>query len=163
METVILISVLATLGVVIIIGLIVVAFVKLKSKVDSSDYESQFISINQKIDEGDNNNNRDIHSALDELYRSLTEVKKEINDQVDSLNDDVQGRIDQTQSTIDSRCDRLYTDFENQNAALRHQDGEIASEMHALIDEVHRRINELNKSSGDSKTIPNSTSSDILG
>tara|TARA_R110000824_G_scaffold33981_3_gene108494 strand:+ start:3277 stop:3735 length:459 start_codon:yes stop_codon:yes gene_type:complete len=151
METVILISVLSTLGVVIVVGAMVVAFRKLKDKVDSRDCESEFNTVHDKIEKCGDNNNRDLNSAIDQVYQDLSEFKGDFNN-----------CIEETQRTIDSRCDKLYTECENQNAALRHQDGELLSEVHSLIDEVHRRITELDRSAGGDETQPNSTSSDLL-
>ena len=92
METVILTSVLATLGVVIIIGLIVVAFVKLKSKVDSTDYESHISDIHRRVDELSQSNNKDLGSAVDHLHRILEDSERNLSEQFK----EVQNNIDES-------------------------------------------------------------------
>ena len=152
METVILISVLSTLGVVIVVGAMVVAFRKLNNKVDSRDCESEFNTVHDKIEKCGDNNNRDLNSAIDQVYRDLVDYKG-----------DFDNRIDETNRTIDSRCDKLYTDLQAQSNELVHRIEETSSETHHLINDVHRRIDDLHRSSGGDETQPNSTSSDILG
>ena len=109
METVILTSVLATLGVVTIIGLIVVAFVKLKSKVDSTDYESDISDIHRRVDELSHSNNKDLHSAVDHLHRTLEDTERNLSQQFN----EVQNNIDESYRFTDSRCDKLYAEMHN--------------------------------------------------
>ena len=111
METVILTSVLATLGVVIIIGLIVVAFVKLKSKVDSIDYESHISDIHRRVDELSQSNNKDLGSAVDHLHRTLEDNERNLREQFQ----EVQHNIDESYRFTDSRCDKLYAEMHNLN------------------------------------------------
>ena len=78
METVILVSVLATLGVVAIVVAIVVVFKRLANKVDvdkQNNYDIEFMDINRRVDGVEQN----IGNELNEVHR-----------------------------TIDSRCDKLY-------------------------------------------------------
>ena len=82
METVILVSVLATLGVVAIVGAIVVAFKKLNDKVDGHD--------------------------LDRVYGSLHEISQDIDRRVGELEQVIGQDVNEVYRTIDSRCDKLY-------------------------------------------------------
>ena len=93
METIILVSVLSTLGVVAIVGSIVVAFKKLNNKVDVRD--------------------------ADNIYQSLEEISKDLNMRIDDslqnldstirdLEQSFQHDISEAHRTIDSRCDRLH-------------------------------------------------------
>ena len=82
METVILVSVLATLGVVAIVGAIVVAFKKLNTKVDVHDQER--------------------------IYQSLDDVAHTINRRLDDMDQNFGNEVNDVYRTIDSRCDKLY-------------------------------------------------------
>ena len=82
MELVILISVLATLGVVAVVVAIVVAFNKLNSKVDGHD--------------------------LDRVYVSLHEISQDIDRRVGELEQVIGQDVNEVYRTIDSRCDKLY-------------------------------------------------------
>ena len=87
METVILVSVLSTLGIVAIVGTLVVMFKKL----------------NNKVDVGDNEN----------IYREIENINMEINSRLNDLDNNHGNDINQIYSTIDSRCDKLYDAIDN--------------------------------------------------
>jgi|19_taG_2_1085344.scaffolds.fasta_scaffold01204_15 hypothetical protein len=111
METIILVSVLATLGVVGIVGSVLVMFIKLRSKVDVSDYEAQIESIHRRLDEVYENNNSTIESVRDELHRSVDHLDQVIGKE----GDDIRRGIDESLRFTDSRCDKLYAEMHNLN------------------------------------------------
>ncbi len=85
METqlIIIVSVLSTLGVVTLVSAIVVAFFKLKSKVDVQRMETEVDNIYKIIDEsrsnleeGFNRCHKEIDSRCDKLYDKIEQVKK---------------------------------------------------------------------------------------
>jgi peptidoglycan hydrolase CwlO-like protein len=82
METVILVSVLSTLGIVAIAVAFVVMFKKL----------------NNKVDVGDNEN----------IYREIENINMDINSRLNDLDNNHGNEVSQIYSTIDSRCDKLY-------------------------------------------------------
>lgn len=85
MEIIVLVSVLSTLGVVAIITAIVVAFIKLRGKVDVNLFNKTTEQIHHRIDETNNQINRYIEE------NSVT----------------INNRIDELYRLIDSRCDKL--------------------------------------------------------
>lgn len=107
METIILISVLSTVGVVAILMSIVVAFVKLKSKVDGNSLNITINQIHQKIDE----TNRDIHQRIDELNNETGDrfdrLITTVYDTINHNHSQTSNEFDDIRRTIDSRCDKL--------------------------------------------------------
>jgi hypothetical protein len=96
METTILVTVLATLGVVAMVTAIVVMFSKLNKKVDVIDFEKNIDNIlKDRMDLEREINNR-FNELSSDVYRTI-----EIN--YTSLHND----IDETNRFIDSRCDKL--------------------------------------------------------
>tara|TARA_Y100000593_G_scaffold73480_1_gene135013 strand:+ start:1161 stop:1460 length:300 start_codon:yes stop_codon:yes gene_type:complete len=93
METVILVSVLSTLGVVAIVGSIVVAFKKLNNKVDVMETHN----IYQSIEEASSALNNRIDDSLQNLDFTIRDLEQSF-----------QHDISEAHRTIDSRCDRLH-------------------------------------------------------
>jgi peptidoglycan hydrolase CwlO-like protein len=91
METIILVSVISTLGVVALFGSIAVAFKRLDDKVDVN----EFISNTDNIISGSENNDKDLHRRIDDL-----------NDLLDQRSEDCF-------RSIDSRCDKLHDLIKN--------------------------------------------------
>jgi tetrahydromethanopterin S-methyltransferase subunit G len=95
METII-ISVLSTLGAVAILTSIVVAFMKLKHKVDGNSFELTINDIHRRMD--------DIERCTDDkVDRLITAVYETINHNYNQTN----VQFDDIRRTIDSRCDKL--------------------------------------------------------
>ena len=86
METIVLISVLTTLGVVTLVGTLVVMFKKLNNKVDI-----------QEMDNITNTLTQDLNDVALDLRKHIEEVEN-----INSI------ERDQIGSHIDSRCDKLY-------------------------------------------------------
>ena len=116
METVILVSVLCTLGVVGIATAIVVAFNKLNKKVDdNNNYTNRdingvygFIKIEKgELMEEIGSNNRNIHSVISEKDRELEERFNNLFRDYEMYRSDVDKRFDECFSFVDSRCDKL--------------------------------------------------------
>lgn len=109
METIILVSVLATLGVVGIIGLVLVAFIKLRSKVDVADYEAHIRELEDRIDSVDLHNRNEIDSVRNDLGSFANEFERLI----DNRENDLRQSIDESLRFTDSRCDKLYAEMHN--------------------------------------------------
>ena len=104
METVILVSVLSTIGVVAVLLSVAVSFIKLKSKVDVNDMEKQINSIYQYMDELRRENKQDI----DAMHH-----KQEFdNNNLHSIIDTSRANL---YSFIDSRCDKLESKIKSLN------------------------------------------------
>ena len=91
MEMIILITVLATLGVVAVVTATVVAFVKLKKKVDVNDFDRENENIYNEFD-------KRFENLISDLERHVTEIYQQMNQE-----------DDETRRFIDSRCDKLDT------------------------------------------------------
>ena len=109
METIILVSVLSTLGVVGIVVAILVAFNKLRSKVDVADYEAHIRELQDRIDSVEDNTNREIDSVRNELYRNGEHLEQ----MIDNRENDIRHSIDESFKFTDSRCDKLYAEMHN--------------------------------------------------
>jgi len=102
METIIIVSVLSTLGVVAILTSIVVAFIKLKNKVDVNNFERMVEDIHQRINE----NSRYTDDRFDKL---ITQIYETVN-----YNDNTyRNEFDEIRRLIDSRCDKLDSKISN--------------------------------------------------
>ena len=133
METIILVSVLSTLGVVAIALAFVVAFKKLNGKVDVRDAETIYQNIEEvsnNLDNRLNESEQNVHQIIDGLSNELNLQLEEGNRNldgvirgleenfskdfesvyrtVDSNEQAHQQNIDEVHRTIDSRCDKLY-------------------------------------------------------
>ena len=89
METIILVSVLSTLGVVAIVGAVVVAFNRLGNKVDVDDF----------------------NRFMDDSYRNAETVAGDIHRRIDDVDKNGRQNIDECFRSIDSRCDKLYSEI----------------------------------------------------
>jgi hypothetical protein len=96
MEIIIIVSVLSTLGAVAVISSIVVAFMKLKHKVDGNSFQITINDIHKRMDDIE-------RSADDVLDRSISNVHEIINNNYNQTNSEF-GDI---RRTIDSRFDKL--------------------------------------------------------
>lgn len=96
METIIIVSVLSTLGVVAVLTSIVVAFIKLKHKVDGNSFEITVNDIHRRMD--------DITNCTDDkIDRLITAVYETINNNYNIHTRD----FEDIRRVIDSRCDKL--------------------------------------------------------
>ena len=107
MELTIIVSVLATLGVVAMVMAIAVMFNRLKGKVDVNDYRELtntiFNEIETNLREQNDNNvklNRDFNDTLREVHQILDKADEEIKN-------DVYRELTDIRRFIDSRCDKL--------------------------------------------------------
>jgi hypothetical protein len=100
METVIIVSVLSTLGVVAVLTSVVVAFIKLKNKVDVSLFDSTIERLHNKIDY--------------EVYQAIGENQRITNDLISDTN----SRIEEITKMIDSRCDKLDSKIKTVQTAV---------------------------------------------
>jgi len=129
METVILVSVLSTLGVVAIAVAFVVMFKKLNNKVDvneQNNYDIEFQDIHRELDDLSNNLNRRIDesenqqgSELENIYlnvsRRIDESENQQGSELENIYLNVSRRIDESLRFTDSRCDKLYAEMHNLN------------------------------------------------
>lgn len=97
METIILITVLSTLGVVALVTTIVVAFRRLNNKVDKNTFDQEITHLINHIEKLNDN------------------VNARITDEFSAVQNDT-NRIE---SLIDSRCDKLYTEINNNKQLLK--------------------------------------------
>jgi predicted PurR-regulated permease PerM len=100
MEIVILISVLATLGVVVVAGAIVVTFNKLNNKVDRRSYEENIANLQ-----------RELGNIIDEFDSKLDDTNNSIHRELEGNYDALDGRINEAFHFTDSRCDKLHQEF----------------------------------------------------
>ena len=126
METIILVSVLSTLGIVAIVGTLVVMFKKLNNKVDVRDNENIYRelddlsnNLNRRIDESENQQRSELESISMEVSRRIDDLEQNQNQGLASTHDDLSKLIDELRNgfsiefdnvnrTVDSRCDKLY-------------------------------------------------------
>ena len=100
MEIVILISVLATLGVVVVAGAIVVTFNKLNNKVDRRSYEENIANLQ-----------RELGNIIDEFDSKLDDTNNSIHRELEGNYNALDGRINDAFHFTDSRCDKLHQEF----------------------------------------------------
>lgn len=107
MELTIIVSVLATLGVVAMVMAIAVMFNRLEGKVDVNDFRELtntiFNEIETNLREQNDNNvklNRDFNDTLREVHQILDKADEEIKN-------DVYRELTDIRRFIDSRCDKL--------------------------------------------------------
>ena len=100
MEIVILISVLATLGVVVVAGAIVVTFNKLNNKVDRRSYEENIANLQ-----------RELGNIIDEFDSKLDDTNNSIHRELEGNYNALDGRISEAFHFTDSRCDKLHQEF----------------------------------------------------
>jgi predicted PurR-regulated permease PerM len=103
METIIIVSVLATLGVVAILTSIVVAFIKLKNKVDVNNQKETIDSLYNTIEYVERKIDENQKYVDDKFDRLITQIYETINNN----ENDSRREYDAIYSVIDSRCDKL--------------------------------------------------------
>tara|TARA_B100001121_G_scaffold135670_2_gene118856 strand:- start:5594 stop:6001 length:408 start_codon:yes stop_codon:yes gene_type:complete len=130
METIILISVLSTLGVVALVTAIVVMFTKLNKKVGNEMFNNEMTGLINLIDENQRLNNKrgekndnDLSRNIDEIYRAITKVE----------------------SNLDSRTDKLHDLIKLTEKELVNQLDYRLSEMERLIFKVQEKVNKVNE------------------
>ena len=115
METIILISVLSTLGVVALVTAIVVMFTKLNKKVGNEMFNNEMTGLINLIDKNQRlNNKRDVENDnessrnIDEIYREINKRSEENNSNLTLNVDDIFRAITKLESDLDSRADKLH-------------------------------------------------------
>jgi predicted PurR-regulated permease PerM len=97
METIILITVLSTLGVVALVTTIAVAFTRLNNKVDKNTFDQEVTHLHYHIEKLNDNVNVRITDDITDVYNNMNRIE----------------------SLIDSRCDKLYTEINNNKQLLK--------------------------------------------
>jgi hypothetical protein len=95
METIIIMTVLSTLGAVALVTSIVVAFIKLRKKVDVNDY-------GQELD----NLYNEVNTKFDDTHQTLGHEIENVNKKFDEIHQILGNEIDEVKRFIDSRCDK---------------------------------------------------------
>ena len=126
METIILISVLSTLGVVALVTAIVVMFTKLNKKVGNEMFNNEITGLINLIDENqrlsnkrDEENGNNLSQNIDEIYRAITKLE----------------------SNLDSRTDKLHDLIKLTEKEVVNQLDYRLSEMERLIFKVQEKVN----------------------
>lgn len=96
METIIVVSVLSTLGAVAVLIGIVVAFIKLKHKVDGNTFQITINDVHRRMEDIE----RCTDDKIDRLITAVYETMNHNNNQIDI-------EIENVRRIIDSRCDKL--------------------------------------------------------
>ena len=107
MEMIVIVSVLSTLGVVAMLTAIVVAFNKLKGKVDVKPFDTAIISAFNEIDEVKKENGRSNDIIIRDLNDNLRDVHQILNTDNTELRDGIYKELIDIRRFIDSRCDKL--------------------------------------------------------
>jgi hypothetical protein len=111
METVVLVSVLSTLGAVALVISIVVAFIKLKKKVDVEQFVGEvngLYDLNNKTQELSIKESRDIHRRIDE---ELSKRDQHIANEIDRIYREMDSRLDK----INHRLKQIETSPNKKN------------------------------------------------
>jgi uncharacterized membrane protein YhiD involved in acid resistance len=103
METIIIVSVLATLGVVAILTSIVVAFIKLKNKVDVNNQKETVDGLYKTIEYVERRIDENQKYVDDKFDRLITQIYETINNN----ENDSRREYEAIYRVIDSRCDKL--------------------------------------------------------
>lgn len=104
---IVIVSVLSTLGVVAMLTAIVVAFNKLKGKVDVKAFDTAIISAFNEIDEVKKENGRSNDIIIRDLNDNLRDVHQILNTDNSELRDGIYKELIDIRRFIDSRCDKL--------------------------------------------------------
>jgi len=104
---IVIVSVLSTLGVVAMLTAIVVAFNKLKGKVDVKAFDTAIISAFNEIDEVKKENGRSNDVIVRDLNDNLRDVHQILNTDNSELRDGIYKELIDIRRFIDSRCDKL--------------------------------------------------------
>lgn len=105
MNTIILVSVLSTLGVVAIVAAIVVTFIKLNKRVD--DGRKLTLEMNKETYNYIDHINKDIIQEFENKGRDLDERFKDVYSDFDRFKQEYDRRLDDIYRFVDSRCDKL--------------------------------------------------------
>jgi len=115
METIILISVLSTLGVVALVTAIVVMFTKLNKKVGNEMFNNEITGLINLIDENQRSsdkryeeNNSNLTQGIDEIYRVIDKKSEENNSNLTQNVEDIFRILSTLESNLDSRADKLH-------------------------------------------------------
>lgn len=121
METIILISVLSTLGVVALVTAIVVMFTKLNKKVGNEMFNNEMTGLINLIDENqrlsnkrDEENDNDLSRNIDEIYRAITKLESNLDSRADKLHD----LIKLTEKELVNQLDYRLSEQEKVNKEL---------------------------------------------
>ena len=121
METIILISVLSTLGVVALVTAIVVMFTKLNKKVGNEMFNNEITGLINLIDENqrlsnkrDEENDNDLSRNIDEIYRAITKLESNLDSRADKLHD----LIKLTEKELENQLDYRLSEQEKVNKEL---------------------------------------------
>ena len=114
METVILLSVLSTLGVVAVVTSVVVMFFKIKDKVGKNTFFTEVKSFHDYIDHIErerkhsvSETNNYINKSYEDLLLNLNNYRDEIDRRFLEIERDFNSDISSLSKIIDSRCDKL--------------------------------------------------------
>lgn len=108
METIILVSVLSTIGVISVILSVVIAFMKLKTKVDVTNYNGELKTIYDMISDIERNHKIEIRNVYDQTHRMNEETKR-----------DSQEGIINLYRHVDSRCDKLDSKIKTSSVEVK--------------------------------------------
>lgn len=121
METIILISVLSTLGVVALVTAIVVMFTKLNKKVGNEMFNNEMTGLINLIDENqrlsnkkDEENDNDLSRNIDEIYRAISKLESNLDSRADKLHD----LIKLTEKELVNQLDYRLSEQEKVNKEL---------------------------------------------
>jgi DNA mismatch repair ATPase MutS len=121
METIILVTVLSTLGVVALVTAIVVAFFKLRKKVDVNSFDREteniYNEINNRTDDISGLLEKEIHDVYQQMNQEDEDIRRQIDSRLDKLDtkfvqaiNNVKGEIKNLQDTKVSNGRQLLTD-----------------------------------------------------
>ena len=99
METIILVSVLSTIGVVAVLLSVAVALIKLRSKVDVNDLERQIRSIYESIEY----ERRNVSEELRNVHYKIEQDNNTIHQIIDGVRSNVYGHIDSRVDKLESK------------------------------------------------------------
>ncbi len=108
METIILVSVLSTIGVISVILSVVIAFMKLKTKVDVTNYNSELKTIYDMISDMERNHKIQIGDVYDQTHRMNEETNRDLKEGVINL-----------YRHVDSRCDKLDSKIKTSSVEVK--------------------------------------------
>tara|TARA_Y100000389_G_scaffold191265_1_gene217118 strand:+ start:1705 stop:2079 length:375 start_codon:yes stop_codon:yes gene_type:complete len=121
METIILISVLSTLGVVALVTAIAVMFTKLNKKVGNEMFNNEITGLINLIDENqrlnnkrDEENDNELSRNIDEIYRAITKLESNLDSRADKLHD----LIKLTEKELENQLDYRLSEQEKVNKEL---------------------------------------------
>jgi biopolymer transport protein ExbB/TolQ len=115
METVILVTVLSTLGVVAMLTAIVVMAFKLRNKVDVNSFEDKVRTIynehDRRFSELESRTGNEIQHIHREFNEKLNNVNRELDMRVEEIHRHINNESEEIRRLIDSRLDKLDTKF----------------------------------------------------